>query len=82
MTKNGEHDDFTFYSQKQGALLLKPRKPTKMAGVTQAKPPLVKNTFVATPKVYRSKTARQQTNNICVSERRWGLGGGEDEKVV
>ena len=40
-----------FYPQKQGSLLLKPRKSTKMrkmAGVTQAKPPLAKSTVVAT----------------------------------
>ena len=29
LTKNGENYKFTFYPQKQGALLLRPRKPTK-----------------------------------------------------
>ena len=40
LTKIGEHSDSAFYPQKQGILLLKPRKSTKltkMAGVTPAK---------------------------------------------
>ena len=40
LTKIGESDDFTFYPQKQGALLLghgNRQKLTKMAGATQAK---------------------------------------------
>ena len=38
LTKNGENDDFT---QKQGALLLRPRKPTKVTNTTHAKPPFL-----------------------------------------
>ena len=52
LTKNGENRDFDFYThQKKRALLLAPRKPTKMtkmAGVTQAKPPFAKNSVFAT----------------------------------
>ena len=47
--KNGENWQFTFYPQKQGVVLLKPRKPTKMTKVPQTKPPFAKNTVFATP---------------------------------
>ena len=53
LTKNGENDGLHSTHKKQGASLLRPRKPTimtKMAGVAQAKPPFEKkNTVFATP---------------------------------
>ena len=51
LTKIGEHSDSAFYPRKQGILLLKPRKSTKltkMAGVTPAKWPFAKSTVLTT----------------------------------
>ena len=46
LTKSDGNDDCKFYPLKQGALLLRPEKltkMTKMAGVTQAEPPFARN---------------------------------------
>ena len=51
LTKIGENADIAFYPQKQGILLLQPRKSTKMtkmAGVTPAKWPFAKSTDLTT----------------------------------
>ena len=51
LTKIGGNSDIAFYPQKQGILLLKPRKSTKMtkmAGVTPTKWPFAKSTVLTT----------------------------------
>ena len=59
----------TFYPQKQVAVLLRPRKPTKMtkmAGVPQTKPPFAKNTVFATLKFPSEDFFRASTRKICL----------------
>ena len=48
-TKIGEDSDIAFCPQKQGTLLLKPRKSTKVAKKAGAKSPFAKSTVLTTP---------------------------------
>ena len=64
LTKIGGNSDIAFYPQKQGILLLKPRKSTKMtkmAGVTPTKWPFAKSTVLTT---LRNKWKKKKTGNV------------------
>ena len=75
LPKNGKNAGLhsTHKKKKQWALLLRLQKPTKMAnmaGVTQAKPPFVKNTVFATPRkgalIGRTPTGSYSRKGVCL----------------
>ena len=75
LTRIGDYSDIAVCPQKQGALLLRPWKSTKMtemAGVTQAKSPFTTNTALTTP---ISWAGSSDIFYFCPSSKGRGWGG-------
>ena len=75
LTKIGEHSDIAFDPQKQGILLLEPRKSTKMtkmAGVTPAKWPFAKSTVLTT---LTKQTKREKDVTVSLTKNSRKAGG-------